>query len=60
LAGILGRELYAGRTIRREAELDEQVRALTVEQVSAAARKYLDAAHLVSVSAGDLGGGGAK
>jgi zinc protease len=54
LAGILARELYVGRTIRHEAELDEQVRALTPEQVSAAARKYLDAAHLVSVSAGDL------
>jgi zinc protease len=55
LAGILGRQMHAGRTIRHEAELDEKVRALTVQQVSEAARKYLDAAHLLTVSAGDFG-----
>lgn len=55
LAALLGRLMHTGRPIRYEAELDEKVKALTVKDVSEAAKKYLDAAHLVTVGAGDFG-----
>ncbi|HEY7120288.1 MAG TPA: pitrilysin family protein, partial [Tepidisphaeraceae bacterium] len=55
LAVTLARDLYAGRTIRHEAELEEKIRGLTADQVTAAAKKYLDPSHLVIVTAGDFG-----
>jgi zinc protease len=54
LTAVLGRDLYANRTIGYEAELEKKIRALTPDEVSAAARKYLDPAHLVIVTAGDF------
>jgi zinc protease len=54
LAGLLAEHLYAGRSIRYEAELEEKVGALTPQQVIAAARKYLDPASRVVVTAGDF------
>ena len=58
LAALLGRLMYTGRAVAYEAELDAKVRALTVAQVSDAAKKYLDVAHLLTVGAGDFGKGG--
>jgi len=58
LASLLARLLHTGRPIRYEAEQDEKVKALTAKDVSEAARKYLDAAHLLTVGAGDFGKGG--
>jgi len=54
LAGLLAEHLYAGRSIRYEAELEENVRGLTPDQVLAAARKYLDLGRRVVVNAGDF------
>jgi len=55
LAALLGRLLHVARPIRYEAELDDKVKALTVKDVSDAAKKYLDPAHLLTVGAGDFG-----
>jgi zinc protease len=60
LAGILAQALHAKRTIKFEAELEDKIRALTADQVSEAAKKYLDLNHLVIVTAGDFAAGGAK
>ncbi len=57
LAALLGRLMHVGRAIRYEAEQDERIKGLTVEEVSEAARKYLDAGHLLTVGAGDFGTG---
>jgi zinc protease len=54
LAGLLAEHLYAGRSIRYEADLEEKVRALTPDQVLAAAKKYLNLGNLVVVTAGDF------
>jgi zinc protease len=43
-----------GRTFAYDAELDRRIAALTPEQVSAAARKYLDYSKLTIVKAGDF------
>ena len=70
LAGTLAADMHADRTLKYEAELDHKIRSLTVEQVSAAAKKYFDAGKLWVVTAGDFanaskyagaaGGGGQK
>ena len=44
----------AGRTFAYNAELERRIAALTPEQVSAAARKYLDYSKLTIVKAGDF------
>ncbi len=54
LAALLGRLMHTGRPVRYEAELDGKIKALTVKDVSEAAKKYLDAAHLLTVGAGDF------
>jgi zinc protease len=54
LAGLLAEHLYAGRSIRYEADLEEKVKTLTAEQVLAAAKKYLDVGRMVVVTAGDF------
>lgn len=43
-----------GRTFAYDAELDRRIAALTPEQVSAAAKKYLDYSKLTIVKAGDF------
>ncbi len=54
LAGMLSADLYFDRTMEREADLDEQIEALTVEQVNRAVAQYLDPDKLVIVKAGDF------
>ena len=56
LAGMLAGGLHAGRTLEFEAQLEQKMRALTAEQVSAAARKYIEMGKVVVVTAGDFGG----
>jgi zinc protease len=54
LAGRLSGYLDLGRTMAFDAELDRRVQALSVEQVNAAFRKYLDPSQLSAVKAGDF------
>jgi zinc protease len=54
LAAVLARDLYAGRTIAYEADLEKKIKSLTPDQVSDAAKKYLDMSHLVIITAGDF------
>jgi zinc protease len=60
LAGLLAGSLYAGRTLEFEAQLEQKIRALTAEQVSAAAKKYIEMAKVVVVTAGDFAASKAK
>ncbi|MDB5348767.1 MAG: ptrA 4 [Planctomycetota bacterium] len=54
LAGMLARDLYLGRTLQFEADMERQIQRLTPETVSAALRKHLDPARLTTITAGDL------
>ncbi len=54
LAHELARQGRLGRTMAWEAKLDERLKALTAEQVTAAVKKYVDPAKLVRVQAGDF------
>ena len=57
LASTLAAELELERTMAYDARIDEAIEALTVEQVNAAFRKYVDASQLVAVYAGDFAKG---
>jgi zinc protease len=54
LAGLLSELSYTGRTMEYQADLERKIEALTCEQVSAAAKKYLNPKDLVIVTAGDF------
>ncbi|MFN7958029.1 MAG: pitrilysin family protein [Holophagaceae bacterium] len=54
IAAWLGRSLQVDRSVRFEAELEAKVKALKLEAVNAALRKYLDPAKLVVIKAGDF------
>jgi zinc protease len=54
LASTLAAELELERTMAYDARVDESIEALTVEQVNAAFRKYVDVSQLVAVYAGDF------
>jgi len=54
LAAKLSNDLDLDRTMAFDAELERQVRALTVEQVNAAYRRYLDPSQISVVKAGDF------
>jgi zinc protease len=54
LGSILSGQLYAGRTMQQEADFEAKLKALTPEQVSAAAKKYVAPDKLVIVTAGDF------
>jgi len=54
LAGVLARDLHADRTIKHQAELEQKIKALTPEQVTAAAKKYFDPKSMVIITAGDF------
>jgi zinc protease len=54
LAGMISRQLYEGRTMKYEQDLEEQIQRVTPETVSAAVKKHIDPARLSSVAAGDL------
>jgi zinc protease len=57
LAGDVQGKVYLGRTMAFEAELERRVGALTVDQVNAALRKYIQPAKLTVVKAGDFAKG---
>jgi zinc protease len=54
LAGTLSQYLYLQRNLRFDAERDEAMRGLTVAQVNAAMKKYLDFSRMIIVKAGDF------
>jgi zinc protease len=54
LAGLIGRQLQVGRTMKYVEEQEERIARLTIEEVGAAVRKYIDPSRLTSVAAGDL------
>ena len=54
LLGMLSRNAYLGRTMNWQAEREGKVAALTVQEVNAAIRKYIDPNLLTIVKAGDL------
>ena len=58
LASMLSSQLFEGRTMAREDELEKKIAALTPEAVSAAFKKHIDPKRLVIVTAGDRKTGG--
>ena len=54
LAGMLDSNLYLGRTMAFQADLEESIRAVTAQQAQKAMRQYIDLKNLVVVAAGDL------
>ena len=54
LAGRLNDNLFLGRTMQFSKKLDEQIGQLTVANVNAAMKKYMDADKIVVVKAGDF------
>lgn len=54
LAARLAGQLWTGRTMAFNAELEAKVQALGVDQVNAALKKYLDPAKISIVKAGDF------
>ncbi len=60
LAGQISSNLYFDRTFGFDADLEERIRALTLDQVNAAVRRHLDLAKTTIVKAGDFSGAEAK
>jgi zinc protease len=54
LAGVLNSYLFFGRDLHWDEQREENVRNLTLDQVNAAMKKYLDYARMISVRAGDF------
>ena len=54
LASSLAENLFIGRTMQYDADLEAKLKALTVEDVNAALRKYVHADQLSVVTAGDF------
>lgn len=54
LAGTLSSYFFYGRDLNFDAQREEMVRQLTLEQVNAAMKKHLDYARMISVKAGDF------
>ncbi|BDU71036.1 M16 family metallopeptidase [Mesoterricola silvestris] len=54
LAGMIQRDLEAGRTMAFQADLERRVAALTSDQIVAALKKHLDPARITLVKAGDF------
>ena len=54
LAGTLASELYLGRTLQWDADVEKRVGALTPDQIRDALRRHLDPAKLTVVRAGDF------
>ena len=57
---MLANYLFTGRTLQWNAALEKQVAGLTVEQVNAALRKYINPAKISIFKAGDFAGAAAK
>jgi len=60
LAGAQSEYLFIGRDFRFDAQREQAVKNLTVEQVNAAMKKYLDYSRIISVKAGDFAKAAAK
>jgi len=60
LAGQISSNLYFDRTFRFDADLEERIRALTLDQVNGAVRRHLDLSKTTIVKAGDFTGAKAK
>ena len=58
LARLLAGELYLGRTLAWDAEIDRKVEALTAEQIQSAMRQYIDPSKMTIVKAGDFANAG--
>ena len=54
LAAMLSENLFLGRTMQFQADLEQKIKALTPEAVDAALRKHLDPKRLSIVTAGDF------
>jgi zinc protease len=54
LASSLAENLFVGRTMQFQADLEAKIKALTVEEVNTALRKYIDPKQLSVVTAGDF------
>ncbi len=54
IARWIGHSLYLSRPVTWEAELESQVKALSLDQVNAALRAHMDPSNLVVVKAGDF------
>ena len=56
LAGTLSSTARTARTMKYYADLEQQIRSLTTDQVRAALRKHIDPERLIVVAAGDFAG----
>ncbi len=54
LAAMLATDLFIGRTMQFQADLEQKIQALTPEVVNAALRKHFDPKRLSTVTAGDF------
>ena len=54
LASMLSEDLFIGRTLQFEADLEAKIKALSESDVNAALRKYVDPQRLSIVTAGDF------
>lgn len=54
LAALIQNGLYEGRTMKYYGDLEKQIEALTLDQVNAAVRKFIDPKNLVIIQAGDF------
>ncbi len=54
LATMLATDLFIGRTMQFQADLEQKIQALTPEIVNAALRKHVDPKRLSTVTAGDF------
>ena len=54
IAGTLAENLYLGRTMQFQADLEQKIKTLTPEAVDTALRKHLDPKRLSVVTAGDF------
>lgn len=54
LAAVLSNALFAGRTLKFQADVEAKIRTLKREDIAAAIRKYVDGTKLVNAIAGDL------
>jgi zinc protease len=54
LASQLTENLYVGRTFQFQADLESKIKSLTIDQVNAALRKYVDPKQFSVITAGDF------
>ena len=60
LVGVLTQGLYFDRDLTWDADLENRIQAVTVEEVNAAVRRYLDLSKMTIVKAGDFEGAATK